>query len=386
MTTKRTNWIVGVIAVCILLTLLAAAVQRARDNARKTMSANNLKQIGLGLHHYHGAYKSFPPGATIDRDGTALQGWIYPTIPYMESGPTFSLIDRNEAWDTGINRYRSMTGFWWCQIPGVREVATREGFYVTHYMANPSLFHRNSNRSMSDIHRGTSHSWLAGEVEGAYQPWAYPFNWRELRLPFNETGASFGRPTGDGVLLLRADAAVDFIANSIEPAVLDAITNNPPLPDASLRDVPARSFELVHERDTFRWEYRPLYEVEEEGPDVIACVNTSGQAEFLEIRHNHHGLSRGVYGDDIRAAIRFYPDAKIFLLPIPLDDQTARVLSHMTAIEHLYAPVLILSRKGLKSLSRLRTLRSIETPSQMPEEQLRQLQAALPRCKFVTRR
>ena len=45
----------------ILVALLLPAIQAAREAARRSQCSNNLKQLGLGLQHFHDAYKMFPP-------------------------------------------------------------------------------------------------------------------------------------------------------------------------------------------------------------------------------------------------------------------------------------------------------------------------------------
>ena len=76
----------------ILIALLLPAVQAAREAARRSQCSNNMKQIGLALHNYHDAFKTFPfsymialpPNDPTDLMHANAQVWGTRILPYLE--------------------------------------------------------------------------------------------------------------------------------------------------------------------------------------------------------------------------------------------------------------------------------------------------------------
>jgi len=74
----------------VLIGLLLPAVQKVREAASRMSCTNNLKQIGVALHNYHGAYDRFPYENVHINDSVRCN-WIAHLMPYFEQQFTSQL-------------------------------------------------------------------------------------------------------------------------------------------------------------------------------------------------------------------------------------------------------------------------------------------------------
>lgn len=80
-----------------LLALLLPAVQSARESARRTSCANNIRQLGLALHHIHDHASRFPAGwIASGADEQPGWGWASHVLPQIEEGNLHERINFNK--------------------------------------------------------------------------------------------------------------------------------------------------------------------------------------------------------------------------------------------------------------------------------------------------
>ena len=87
----------------ILIALLLPAVQAAREAARRMQCSSNLRQLGIGLNHYHGALGRFPPaGIGYGWCGSGdpvifnVSGWLM-MLPYLEQQALYEQYDTSSC-------------------------------------------------------------------------------------------------------------------------------------------------------------------------------------------------------------------------------------------------------------------------------------------------
>jgi prepilin-type N-terminal cleavage/methylation domain-containing protein/prepilin-type processing-associated H-X9-DG protein len=207
----------------ILIALLLPAVQAAREAARRMSCSNNLKQIGLALHNYHGSIATFPPGAVMDQ-GCCIYptgtNWAIAILPYLENQNIQTMYNPKLSNQDAANRAvrETLVPAYACSSdPDVRDIAAPDNpvnAFVTTYRrgsykcsagfsdgtcafwregttyCNPvwrGVLHGASNdrkfstvESVSTIRDGTSNTMMVGEYATISQPlrrafWAYSY-------------------------------------------------------------------------------------------------------------------------------------------------------------------------------------------------------------------
>jgi len=200
--------LVVIAIIAILVSLLLPAVQQAREAARRSQCRNNLKQIGLALHNYHGLYNVFPPGASGGATISAGAGgictwdkhvadtrrapWTVAILPALEESARYNEFRLEEdfpvfprvsswaggstanyaAWEKRVNVYKCpsdvnfpngiTSSYKGVSGGGNSPFCRSSGDHRRLFNRSGILFHNSSIR-FRDITDGTSNVFLAGE-------------------------------------------------------------------------------------------------------------------------------------------------------------------------------------------------------------------------------
>ncbi len=221
--------LVVIAIMAVLMALVLPAVQKIRATANRTECTNNLKQIGLALHQYHGNHGSLPAGVSYqnDKDPFPHQSWLAKLLPYIE---------QDELWRLTQNAYQqdrypgdnpphlgldSVIPLYACPSDSrTQSVQDARGYHValTSYLgceglnlnSRDGVLYLDSHIRMADIRDGTSKTIMVGERPPGPDFW---YGWWY-------TGYGQRVPTGSADMVLgvrEINDAIDLTACPVGP-------------------------------------------------------------------------------------------------------------------------------------------------------------------------
>jgi prepilin-type N-terminal cleavage/methylation domain-containing protein len=120
--------VIGIVA--ILIGLLLPAVQKVREAANRIKCQNNLKQIGLAMHHHHDDHNTFPPGTVGPQagvpgtSGLASHGLGTHLLPYLAQQSLVPEYRWDVSWYHASNQrvVNAQLPVWQCPSAGGKRV------------------------------------------------------------------------------------------------------------------------------------------------------------------------------------------------------------------------------------------------------------------------
>ncbi len=191
----------------------------AQGELQRERSMRILKQIGLAMHNYQDAHKSFPPPYTVDKKGKPLLSWRVLILPGIGQSALYQQFHLDEAWDSPHNRtliakmptvYRSPLSK--SNDPGKTNYVLPVG--------PGTVFGGKEAPKFSDIKDGVSNTIMAVEVDDEHAViWSKPDD-----LPYDPKDPLKGfRGMKEGFVALFCDCSVHFLRLTIEPNSLRAL-------------------------------------------------------------------------------------------------------------------------------------------------------------------
>jgi prepilin-type N-terminal cleavage/methylation domain-containing protein/prepilin-type processing-associated H-X9-DG protein len=239
--------LVVIAIVGVLISMLLPAIQSAREAARRLSCKNNFRQIGIGMHNYHDALNSFPPGGLEPRSPRWPNGrqlaWSLLLLPFIEEEPLYKSVKTGLAFDAPENEKAAATILPVYICPSVphrsylssgRGICDYGGIYgprppVAAAPNNPprgTMLYDKAIR-IKDISDGTSKTLLISEdCDFADGQWINGLNVFDVAFPINLAPPyenDIRSKHAGGANALFADGSVHFLAEIMTNETLSAL-------------------------------------------------------------------------------------------------------------------------------------------------------------------
>lgn len=246
--------------IAVLTALLLPAVQSARASARRMSCRNQLRQLGLALHNYHGSHSCFPPGSFVMGPAFPIQsgwGWGTMILPALESSALYGQINFSRGTAVGANLalIATVVPLWRCPAEiGPERIFVappdRPEFELAagNFCGSEGILSPMMSLSIGDIKDGSSNTLLAGErIDQTGDDGTLPFTsaWcgqvafadgyeyrsvphlRTSRMhPINASPADpqcFGSRHAGGANFVMADGSARFLNEGLDGRVYEAL-------------------------------------------------------------------------------------------------------------------------------------------------------------------
>lgn len=202
---------------------------------RRPPCKNNLKQIGLALHNYHDAYKSFPPAFVLGPDDKPWHSWRVLILPFLEEEPLWKKYRFDEPWNGPNNSklLKERPEVFACRSfdsgPWVPKTDTT---YVA-VVGPQTVWTGASSIQVADVADGTSNTVFVIEVRDAGIQWLAPDDLTFEEANQRPRGTKGRHPSsihfteGDtdhgGLQVLMGDGTVKFVNFDIAPEIWKAL-------------------------------------------------------------------------------------------------------------------------------------------------------------------
>ena len=208
----------------ILVALLLPAVQAAREAARRTQSANNLRQIGLAFFAHHDVERRFPAHAIYDVKGRPVLSWRVAILPFLGQDALYERFRLDEPWDSPHNAalVPEMPAEF---LDPTSTLAVGDG--KTHYLAvvgpDAVFTGRRRGRPLMDVADGVANTLAVVQVDDTHAvDWTRPADYDVVAHTANPVGG-IGRLHPELFLGGFADGSVRAIALDTAAETLRAL-------------------------------------------------------------------------------------------------------------------------------------------------------------------